>query len=373
MPSEMLSPRLRKRRRIVRCLVWRLIIHEGKEDVAVDMLTEYPFKSLVGNYWTLCRRTYEALMWIHVVFMICFTYFVMPSNAWLHWRFGTNSSTADPEDYNSDTSGSYPKVLFGIFLLWPVFNLFYSFIYAISFLFRARSMTDLIGGGMIKKLKISEITSGLLQIPIGILLFIFDNLSQISSIAFGASYIAWYVMFLYAYNAHPYLECLAIAFIFGWLHTIVFVKGFKDWNAMATILKQILLKDITRFIYIYIFILISFGYAIHAIMQADYHLDPDYRSPTSTIYLTFYRMLSPEAILDVSVSEDYKRSGGSVAILRAICSAYSVLSTVVLMNMLIAMMNSTYSDVKFHEVCRLANGEFANGSVVRTTFSAEKT
>ena len=140
-----------------------LIIHEGKEDVAVDMLTEYPFKSLVGNYWTLCRRTYEALMWIHVVFMICFTYFVMPSNAWLHWRFGTNSSTADPEDYNSDTSGSYPKVLFGIFLLWPVFNLFYSFIYAISFLFRARSMTDLIGGGMIKKLKISEITSGLLK------------------------------------------------------------------------------------------------------------------------------------------------------------------------------------------------------------------
>ena len=114
---------------------------------------------------------------------------------------------------------------------------------------------------------------------------------------------------------------------------------------MATILKQILLKDITRFIYIYIFILISFGYAIHAIMQADYHLDPDYRSPTSTIYLTFYRMLSPEAILDVSVSEDYKRSGGSVAVLRAICSVYSILSTVVLMNMLIAMMNSTYSDV----------------------------
>ena len=52
------------------------------------MLTEYPFKSLVGNYWTLCRRTHEALMWIHVVYMICFTYFVMPSNAWLHWRFG---------------------------------------------------------------------------------------------------------------------------------------------------------------------------------------------------------------------------------------------------------------------------------------------
>ena len=75
-------------------------------------------------------------------------------------------------------------------------------------------------------------------------------------------------------------------------------------------------------------------------------MNPDARPSTNTLYMTFYRMLSPGNILDVSEDQDYKNSGGSVSVLRGICAAYSILSSVVLMNMLIAMMNSTYSDAK---------------------------
>ena len=128
--------------------------------------------------------------------------------------------------------------------------------------------------------------------------------------------------------------------------SVVINSVLKDWNAFANILKHIILKDVTRFIYIYIFILISFGYAIHVLLQSDYLGVPEHQQSTDTIYLMFYRMLSPGNVLDVSEDDNYKLSGGSIPILRACCAAYTCLSSVVLVNILIAMMNSTYSDVR---------------------------
>ena len=312
------------------------IVDTDQEEFINAVLDSEPFNFLVRKYWTLCRRVFEALMWIHVIYMILFTYFMIPTSDWLNFRFHILQSTVEEEIVDH----FYPISLYGIFLIWPAFILAYELVVAIYFLKHSHRLE------MFRKLNIGVITSGLMRIPIGVLVFCFENLSHISSLAFCLSSIAWYVMCVYANNAHSYLESLAFVYIFGWMHTINYVKGFKDWNALASILKQILLKDITRFIYIYIFVFISFGYAVHVLIQADYNMSPDTRSSTNTIYMTFYRMLSPRNILDVSEDQDYKLSGGKVSVLRGICAAYSILSTVVLMNMLIAMMNSTYSEVK---------------------------
>jgi len=65
-----------------------------------------------------------------------------------------------------------------------------------------------------------------------------------------------YVFLKHGTNHHNYCEAAAAVFIFGWMHTITYVKLFKHWHAFASIFKQIIAKDVTRFAYIYVFVLL---------------------------------------------------------------------------------------------------------------------
>ncbi|ESO10535.1 hypothetical protein HELRODRAFT_167034 [Helobdella robusta] len=337
----------------VSCLEY--LVESGQESDINEILSTEPFHSLVYNYWTLCRRGYELLMWTHVTYMVLLTYFVIPDSSWIQSRFHNLSENI----YRNGTLISNGEVIVGslfsvriysFFLIWPALIFIYELITALHFIVQLRYNKNNMSlrYELLGRLKIGEITSGLMRIPVGLMLFIFDNLSHISSLAFALSCVAWYVTCVYASSVQPYLECLALHLVFGWLHTINYVKGFKDWNALASILKTILIKDITRFIYIYIFVLISFGYAIHVLIQANIHSRPELASSTSTIYLTFYQMLSPGNVLDVTKSPNGNGTDNApgASVLRGVYATYSILSSVVLMNMLIAMMNSTYSDVK---------------------------
>ena len=74
------------------------------------------------------------------------------------------------------------------------------------------------------------------------------------------SYVVWlqyrYILYKDGTNHHSYCVAAAAVFIFGWMHTITYVKLFKDWHAFANIFKQIVAKDITKFAYIFVFILL---------------------------------------------------------------------------------------------------------------------
>ena len=339
----------------VSCLEY--LVENGQESDISEILSAEPFHSLVYNYWTMCRRGYELLMWKHVAYMVLLTYFVMPDNTWIQSRFQNGSVISENGTFNGTTApitqNLFSVKIFSFFLIWPALIFIYELVTAMHFIVQMRYKKNgrSLRYELLGRLKVGEITSGLMRIPVGLMLFIFDNLSHISATAFAASCVAWYVNCVYSSSLQTYLECLAVFLVFGWLHTINYVKGFKDWNALASILKQILIKDITRFIYIYIFVLISFGYAIHVLMQINSHVRPELSSSSSTIYLTFYQMLSPGNVLDVTENPIYWHDDKNTAVsgsrvLRAVYATYSILSSVVLMNMLIAMMNSTYSDVK---------------------------
>lgn len=331
------------------------LVDSGQESSINEILGLEPFHSLVYTYWTLCRRGYEILMWTHVTYMVFLTYFVTPDAEWIRNRFYSvpvnHGNTTTYEENDQSVRNWFSIQMFSFFLIWPSMIIFYEFVLACHFIIDIRNNTDKNSSlryELLGRLKVGEITSGLMRIPVGLMLFVFDNLSHISSIAFALSCGVWYVSCVYSSMLQSYLECLAIFLISGWLHTINYVKGFKDWNALANILKTIMIKDLTRFVYIYIFVLISFGYAIHVLIQINTTAKPQLSSSTSTIYLTFYQMLSPGNVLDITEDPMYWDGGlhRGASMLRAVYATYSILSSVVLMNMLIAMMNSTYSDVK---------------------------
>ena len=69
-------------------------------------------------------------------------------------------------------------------------------------------------------------------------------------------FIRRYIFFKHGASHHNYCVAAAAVFIFGWMHTIAYVKLFKDWHAFANIFKRIVAKDVTKFAYIYVFVLL---------------------------------------------------------------------------------------------------------------------
>jgi hypothetical protein len=180
-------------------------------------------------------------------------------------------------------------------------------------------------------------------------MFGFEYVSHVSALAFSASTLAWYIMYAYGSNHHHYCEAIAAVFIFGWMHTITYVKMFKDWHAFASIFKQIVAKDVTRFAYIFVFVLMSFSFAIHALSNSIYPpVSVHARTLAETIYLTFCLTVTVTVggLLDVSTEPHYEEAGGNIHLLHIVFAGYICLSTIILLNMLIAMMNSTYSAVR---------------------------
>jgi hypothetical protein len=155
-------------------------------------------------------------------------------------------------------------------------------------------------------------------------------------------------MYLYGTNHHRYCECLPAVFIFGWMHTVTYVKMFKQWHAFAMTFKRIVAKDVTRFAYIFVFVLISFSLAIHALSMSLYPpVDMHARTLAETIYLTFCLTVTVTVggLLDISTEPDYEHAGGNIHLLHIVFAGYLCISTIILLNMLIAMMNTTYSEV----------------------------
>ena len=66
-----------------------LIVNSRNEEQAEDVLGVYPFCELVRNYWVLCRRVYNVFLVVHVLFMILFTVFAMPSTEFIRTRFNS--------------------------------------------------------------------------------------------------------------------------------------------------------------------------------------------------------------------------------------------------------------------------------------------
>jgi len=61
------------------------------------------------------------------------------------------------------------------------------------------------------------------------------------------------------------------------MHTITYVKLFKDWHAFASIFKQIVAKDVTKFAYFFVFVLLRFTLKLHALYHRPINMSMLYR------------------------------------------------------------------------------------------------
>ena len=143
-----------------------------------------------------------------------------------------------------------------------------------------------------------------------------------------------------------YLEILAVTMIVGWMQTLTYFKFISKYSVTLDHFWNIILENIIgMFIAVYMLVVVGFGLALHALNLTELE-DGDYnRTVTDSIYYAFTNMLSlTSSISDLTTGYKYEKDGGSIDFLRFVFSAYVCISTIILLNLLIAMMNQTYTN-----------------------------
>ena len=177
-----------------------------------------------------------------------------------------------------------------------------------------------------------------------------NYLAPLTALVFGVMTIVWYVVYRCGTTAHVYVEVLAVVLVVGWIFTLQFTKGFREMHAFSVMFNYIVLRDITRFLIMYTFVLLGFGLAFHALFQLSPTIAGPMGSPFNTLFTAFNVMLGMgESPVDSSFDEMYEASGGDPAFVKWGYIIYVTISTIILLNLLIAMMTDTFADIKLKE------------------------
>jgi len=191
---------------------------------------------------------------------------------------------------------------------------------------------------------------GVLNLPFRLLSALFGYLAQLSALAFGATAIVWYALYRCGTTAHVYVEVVSVVFVLGWMFTLQFTKGFQTMHAFSIMLKYIVLRDITRFLVMYVFVLLGFGFAFHALFQLSPAIAESLGSPFNTLFTAFNVMLGMgDSPIDSSFDATYEASGGDPTFVKWVYILYVAISTIILLSLLIAMMTDTFTDIKSKE------------------------
>jgi len=317
-----------------------ILVSMPDEVLAARILDINPFKILVKDYWNAYQWIYAVLILVHIAYMTLFSVFVLPTNANLKSLF---NSTTKPSCRLDPGTGIY-----GLFLVWPVMILLYELYSIISEIVEKLSAccrkydtnTDT---------EVSREQLTLLGLPYLIILTLFSYISHLTALAFGSLAIAWFALFLCATTSQVYVEIVSLVLILGWLFTMSFTKGFEELHMFTIMLKYIVIRDITRFLLIYVFTLVGCGLAFHTLFQISITMSGTYSSAWLTLFNTFNLMMGLGGLWDDSFDQTYASEGGNPAFIKWVYIFYILLANIILLSLLIAMLTDTYTEIKSKE------------------------
>jgi len=192
--------------------------------------------------------------------------------------------------------------------------------------------------------------TGILNLPFRLLSALFGYLAQLSALAFSVTAVVWYALYRCGTTAGLYVEVVSVVFVIGWMFTLQFTKGFQTMHAFSIMLKYIVLRDITRFLVMYVFVLLGFGFAFHALFQLSPTIADPLGSPFNTLFTAFNMMLGMgDSPVDSGFDATYEASGGDPVFVKWVYILYVAISTIILLSLLIAMMTDTFTDIKSKE------------------------
>ncbi|XP_041845142.1 transient receptor potential cation channel subfamily V member 6 [Melanotaenia boesemani] len=130
-------------------------------------------------------------------------------------------------------------------------------------------------------------------------------------------------------------EVMAVCLVFGWCNVMFFARGFEMLGPYVIMIQKIIFGDLTKFMWLTFIVLMGFSTALWVVyMTQEVNSLPSYRSFAITIFSQFELSLG---MVDLPVDHTIIVS----PIVQVLHVGFSVVSDVLLFNLLIAMMSDT--------------------------------
>ena len=312
---------------------------------AAQILDLPPINMIENYYISIVARTFAPLMILHIIYMSIFTY------------VGVNLLGKLRDDESAINSSDPETLLLYIIVpTEPAIIIIYVF-YAL--------IRSAITGDIGRRSKLSQ-KRGVAHV----FSVISAYMLLLVGVVYAALIIAWIVLFSVRNEFQDYV--LAAALCIGWLLSISFTRGFKIIHYFYPMLLSMILRKVVRFIIVYLFVLLAFGFAFHVLFQVSSDVVQDYETPGDTLFLSFNMMIGMGVLFDDTFASNMNAAGRTVTYLKAFYLLYIILSTIILLNLLIAMMNDSYSNILKEQQVRWRIDSVSLGVDIETSFPASK-
>ncbi|XP_046559859.1 transient receptor potential cation channel subfamily V member 5-like [Haliotis rubra] len=141
---------------------------------------------------------------------------------------------------------------------------------------------------------------------------------------------------------------ISFTLLYGWLMTFTLVKGIKSAHFFFQATLRIIYTDVRKLILVYVIILIGFSMAMHILFMGSPIITSIYRNPFFTIFMMFNTMLGGVEMFNDDLEQGLNENLVLSVFCRLVYIVYIVLSAIILINLLIAMMNTSYSQILKH-------------------------
>ena len=302
-----------------------LIVRVKDLQIANEMLDIVPVQQMVLQYWSVYQYVYGLLMLIHIIYMSLLSVYAVPS-------------VANFVGYKGAIRESPSIFPFILFLIWPSILLLYELYYMIVRIIQVCKTQE---DSLLSKFTLKAIIEWFLSM-------IHDNIGHITSIMFSLLTITWFILYVLASTRQAYV--LGIVLVVGWLFTMVFTEGFEAVHSFSIILKNIIVKDMTRFLFLYFFVMLGFSFCIQVLLYLAPAIAENYPTTWHIFFLVFGMMIGmDDHFFDADYERIHNENGYTGLPTRIVYLVYITLTTIILLNLVIAMMTDSYSEVKARE------------------------
>ncbi|KAK2833932.1 hypothetical protein Q5P01_017821 [Channa striata] len=135
------------------------------------------------------------------------------------------------------------------------------------------------------------------------------------------------------------MSIMAVCLIFGWCDIMFFARGFEMLGPYVIVIQKMVLRDLVRFVWLFLVVLIGFSTAVWMFYMTQ---DP-LSLPNFTTYpvILFTEFEVDTTFVNLPVDETVRMS----AVIYVVHVAFTLVSAMLLTNLLIAMMSDTQSRV----------------------------
>nr|KAG5701548.1 hypothetical protein BaRGS_024798 [Batillaria attramentaria] len=292
---------------------WLLSLENA--EMASKVLDVQPFRDIEDAYSVVAAWTYAIIMVIHIVYMSMFSY------SGIKVLEGRRKNEVDEEHSTAEI------LLYTFVPLEPAIILLYN-------LYRLAKGSC--AGDVSKNVIHKSFRKGMWRL-------LNRALPVLLGIVYALLVIAWVVTYSLDYKDMDYF--LSVAVCLGWLYTVTFTRGFRLIHYFWRMIQNMIIKDILKFLFIYLFVLLAFSFAIHAVFQISSAQADVYATPFDTMFLVFNLMIGMGELFDDNLDTNMSAVNRNTVYLKVVYLIYMVLATILLLNMLIAMMNDSYSAI----------------------------